>query len=166
MMTVVGDHGARLSGWGTHAEAGVTYALVEDVTDDGVRAFRRRFSAVRIDEPPLIVLDVEVCDPNAIPRLRQALAGRAAPVGVVSALRTISGVLIELDDARTPLAFLMDLIDAEVGPGPAARRICPLLELPDRALVRLAAATLHVPELDETRLIETYSEPLLKRARA
>ena len=56
------------------------------------------------------------------------------------------------------LRLVLDLIDVETS---GARRIRPLLPLGDAALAALAAATLGIPDLDASRLIETFAEPLL-----
>jgi len=42
--------------------------------------------------------------------------------------------------------------------------LIPLFPLADATLTALAAGTLRAPEIDVSRLIETYTEPLLREA--
>ena len=75
-----------------------------------------------------------------------------------------AAILVELQQGPA-LRLVLDLIDVELARAPG-RTVTPLLPLSDETLAVLAAATLGVPELDATRLIETFSEPLLAHGAA
>ena len=94
---------------------------------------------------------------------RERSRGRWAcrrPAGIVEATRTAGGVLVELDVARTSLCLLVDVIDVELERAPG-RRIIPVLPLDDVVLTAFARDVLGDPSIDVSRLIETYTEPLL-----
>ena len=113
------------------------------------------------------ILEIEPSQPAACERLREALAGPGGLGGVIDA-RVCDGrlLLIELDETRTELSLVVDLVDATLGAVAPGRVIRPLLGLREETLAAFAAATLGAPEIDRTRLIETYVEPLLAGSRA
>ena len=115
----------------------------------------------RVGEPALLVLDVTPRDPERIPALLQALGGPGRPGGVVEARAGGDSLTLEVDESLSPLRVIVDLIDAELEGSPG-RRIAPLFGLGDASLTAFAAATLHAPEIDVARLIETHTEPLLR----
>jgi hypothetical protein len=70
------------------------------------------------------------------------------------------GFVLEVDPRTTPLRLIVDLVDVELERRPG-RTITPLVALDDDALAGLAAAVLATPEIDRSRVLETYVEPLL-----
>lgn len=156
--------GARLTSWSPQPAVGRTYAQVEFEGGCPAESLRSAIGAARVDEPPLIVLDVQPREPGGrtLARLLEALTGPAAPAGVVGALATERGLVVELDPAKSSLALVVDLIDVELHRGNQERTITPLLPLSDQTLASLAAWVLAAPEIDATRLIETYTEPLIR----
>ncbi len=115
----------------------------------------------RVDEPALLVLDVTPRDPACIPALLHALGGPGRPAGVVEARAGGDSVTLGVDESISSLRLIVDLVDAELERSPG-RRIVPLFGLGDDSLTAFAAATLHAPEIDVSRLIETHTEPLLR----
>jgi hypothetical protein len=156
------SHGARLASLNPHAASGRTYALVtygEGAPPlDGIVG---RDRATRVDDPPLCVLDITPAAPAACAGVAAALGGPGGPSGVREALVFGASVLVELDDRRTPLALVVDLIDLELTHHAPGRSIRPLLGMRDDALAAFAAEVLAAPEIDRSRLVETYTDPLL-----
>lgn len=153
--------GAKVASWASRS--GRTYALLRLRSDARLEPIGSVPNA-RIDEPPLLILDVTPRDPERIPALLHAFEGPGRPAGVVEARAGGDSLTVELDESITPLRLVVDLIDAELEPSPG-RRIVPLFGLGDASLTAFAAAILHAPEIDVSRLIETYSEPLLQGER-
>jgi hypothetical protein len=79
---------------------------------------------------------------------------------VIEARPAGDSLTVELNEATTPLRLLVDVIDAELEHSPG-RRIVPLFALSDVTVTGLAAATMRAPEIGVSRLVETYTEPLL-----
>jgi hypothetical protein len=165
---VLDDNEPGLFGvWSPHPASGRTYGALEYSGASPRAAIERRFPGARVSEPALCVLEIEPAHPAACERLREALAGPGGLGGVIDA-RVCEGrlVLLELDETRTELSLVVDLIDATLGAVAPGRVIRPLLGLRDETLAAFAAATLGASEIDRTRLIETYLEPLLAGSRA
>jgi hypothetical protein len=160
LSTALSCHAGRLASWTPYGPAGRTYALVEYSGASPQAALRERYPLARVDEPPLVVLEVAPDRPAAGSDLAACLAGAGGPVGIIAARQAGEAVVVELDDGRTPLSLVIDLIDAELAASPG-RRITPLIALTDGTLSAFAGALLAEPALDPTRLIETYVEPLL-----
>lgn len=110
--------------------------------------------------PPLVVLEVIPAGGAGLAALEQALGGAGRPLGIVSCERSEIGLVVELEDAVTPLDLVVALVDAELRGRP--RRIVPLMPLEDGVLARFAGARLSVDGLDASSLIETHAEPLLR----
>lgn len=156
--------GADVTSW--NVAGGRTYSRVrfESAGEAAALALLRR--TARVDVPPLAVLRVEPLWPNAFPALRDALAGPGRPAGVVDARPDgTSAVIVELDCRKTTPAFLVALIDVELRAAPG-RRIVPVLAFDDGVLAAFAGTMLREPDLDGSRLIETYLEPLLRGEQA
>jgi hypothetical protein len=164
VVTRLNSHGARLASWKPHQGAVRTYARAEYRGASPAQALSASFPGARVDDPPLVVIEVVPDDPESLGALLLALAGPAAPAGIVAALAAGPAIVVELDDTQTSLALVVDLVDVELALGAPGRRIHPLIGLSDRTLARFAGALLATPQLDETRLVETYAEPLLGEA--
>jgi hypothetical protein len=156
MARTLRSSGAEVTSW--NAAAGRTYANV--VFSPDARFASDPPSSAQVNAPPLFVARITPVDATRLPALEDALAGAGRPAGILATHREPDSLVIELDQVRTPLALVLALIDVETGPG-SARRIEPLLPLDDAALTALGAALLGEPQLDTTRLIETYIEPML-----
>ena len=111
----------------------------------------------RATDPAPIALEVVPHDPERLPALVRALTGPGGAGAVVDSVASAGALSLELAPGSS-LRLVLDLIDVETS---GARRIRPLLPLGDAALAALAAATLGIPDLDASRLIETFAEPLL-----
>jgi hypothetical protein len=151
--------GAKVTSWG---EGGTyrTYARLQLAESADLERLRAAVDA-RIDEPALTVLWIAPRESERLPALLQALAGPGRPAGVIEAKLRDAALCVELDERVTPLRFLVDVVDLELARAPG-RRILPLLPLDDESLTAFAAATLAAPEIDNTRLVERYVEPLLR----
>lgn len=147
--------GGRAVSW--HVRPERTYALF--ALPDGYDAcvFARAAGAQRVDDPALVVLEVIPDEPRRREALARALGGAGRPAGIVDAVRTHRGILVELDAARTPLSLVIDVVDTELELAPG-RKIVPLLALDDAAMTAAARDILGDPAIDVSRLIETYTE--------
>jgi len=107
-------------------------------------------SALRVEALPTASLD----------RIREALTGPGGPAGILSAEIDGSCLLVSYDAARTPPALISAVIAAEVASSPGMHGAG---ELPrdDAALATFCSRVLQEPDLDTSRLIETYIEPML-----
>jgi len=151
--------GAKVASWAT-SRSGRTYALLELANDEAVDAIRGAVEA-QIVAPPSVVLDIVPRDRERVEALMRALSGAGAPAGVSGVRSSGDALTLEFDDAVTPLRLIVDVIDAELERSPG-RQIVPLFPLSDATATAFVAATLRAPEIDVTRLLETYSEPLLR----
>lgn len=155
------SHGARLASWKPHPASGRTYALVDyDGDAPPPHAIAEHQPPARIDNPPLCVLDIEPAARAACARIAAVLGGPGGPAGVREALVSGDSVLVEVEEWRTPLALVVDLIDLELAHDAPGRSIVPLFGIRDDVLAAFAAAVLATPEIDRSRLIETYTDPL------
>jgi hypothetical protein len=118
-----------------------------------------------VGAPPPVVLDVIPRDGSRVEAVVRALSGSGGPVGVGDVRSSGDALTVEFDDALTSLRLIVDVIDAELEFSPG-RQIVPLFPLGDEIAARFAGATLRAPEIDVTRLLETYSGPLLSSERA
>jgi hypothetical protein len=164
LLTALSSDGAVLASWNPHSGAGATYARLAYAHGSPAETLRARFPTARVDDPPLVVLEVEAFEPAVRERVHEALGGPARPAGILRATPAGSGIVVELDASRTPLSLVVDLIDAEAG-GPGRRRIRPLLGLTDAQVAAFVGSVLMTPDLDASRFIETYAEPLLRGER-
>ncbi len=155
----LGSAGAEVTSWGAARSLPRTYAALRLKDDANLEALAQEFGARAVDAP-LVVVEITPRDPSRLPALAEALGGSGRPAGVVAAARSESSLVVELDDAITPLRLILDVVDVELNGAPG-RRIEPLLPLRDETLAAFAGATLAVGDLDAGRLIETYAEPLL-----
>jgi hypothetical protein len=152
--------GTDVTSW--NAAGGRTYARarLEPAAESAALALLRRDA--RVDVPALAVLRIEPLWTRALPALFDALGGPGRPAGVVDVRPDGANALIlELDCRTTTPALLLALIDVELRAAPG-RRITPLIEFDDDVLTAFAGAMLREPDLDRSRLIETYVEPLLR----
>ena len=148
--------GVKPTSWAV-ARCGRSYAIVGLASGSDLAALGEKLGA-RVDEPPLVILDVLPRDPERIPALLQALAGPGRPAGVVDAKASGDSVTVELNEGATSLRLLVDVVDAEL------ERILPLFPLGDATITAFAASTMRAPEIEASRLVETYTEPLLQGA--
>jgi hypothetical protein len=149
--------GGRAVSWHSCAELHRTYALFSLPDGYDASAFAAAAGAQRIDDPALVVLEIIPEEPRRAEALARALGGAGRPAGIVDAVRTHRGIVIELDAERTPLRFVIDVVDTELEFAPG-RRIVPLLAFDDAVLTAAARDLLGDPAIDVSRLIETYSE--------
>lgn len=148
--------GAEVTSW--NDAAGRTYAHVVFASDARFGSDPPSFA--RVHTPPLFIARVTPVLSTRLGALEEALCGSGRPAGILAGRPELGSLVIELDTTRTPLALLLALVDLEAGPG-FGRRIEPLLPVDDAMLAALCASLLAEPELDTSRLIETYIEPML-----
>jgi hypothetical protein len=150
----------RLLSWSARPDIPRTYAMfVLPVGYDAVAIAGALPAGARVHDPALVVLEIVAEQRRCSQALEHALCGAGRLSGIVDTVRTGSGMLVELDCARTPLSLLIDLIDVELAHAPG-RAIVPLLPIDDTVLAAMARDLLGDPALDVSRLIETYTEAL------
>ena len=150
--------GARVASW--NRGAGRTYATLAlgGATLDGLRA---ALAPAEVDEPPVLVVAVRPAAPAALGRLERALAGNGRPAGIRFARCDDGRLILELDEARTSLGFVLDAIDAVLGLQ-SGREIVPLSPLGDATLAALAARVLQAPQIDAERVLERHAAQVAK----
>ena len=142
-----------------------TYATVATDALDA-RGIASACAAAQVDVPALAVLRIVPDVRRNVARLADALGGAGRPSGVRETYRDSDDALVaEIDTARTPLAFVVALIDAELARAPG-RRLEPLVGLDDDALAAFAGHVLATPDLARTRIIETHLEAMLSERHA
>jgi hypothetical protein len=100
----------------------------------------------------IVTRTVNLVDPLARANVVDALAGPGGPVGVVDVAEDGPSVTVRFDDAVTASELIDDLVAIESIFVP--ERTAGELALDEAAAI--AAAGLSDPELDGTRIIETY----------
>ena len=100
----------------------------------------------------IVTRTVNLADPLARANVVDALAGPGGPVGVIDVAQDGPQVTVRFDDAVTETDLIDDLVAIESVFVP--ERTQRELELDEAAAI--AAAGLGDPQLDATRVIETY----------
>lgn len=161
VLRVVASVGATATSWRDAGDR--TYALLALAPLSGGTQLRERLRAAapdaRLDLPALAILRVTPDRERHLARLARALGGPGRPVGIVASATDGDALVIEADVRTTPLSSIVASVDAETGR--EGRRIEPLFPLSDAVLTELAGRELGLPDLDPSRLIETYLEPLV-----
>lgn len=142
--------------WRSNARAGRTYGLVR--LPDG--ELETTIGAATVHDAAIIAIAVFPVAAEALPFVRDALAGSGRPSGVIGTSDCSGGIIVEWDPRRTAVAAIYDLIDVELrrfGGGRSAELLAPL---PDEVIARIAADGLQAPEIAPDRELET----LVKRA--
>lgn len=153
--TAVAARGGSVA-WRSSARAGRTYGLVG--LPDG--ELETAIGTATVHDTAIIALAVYPVAAEALPFVRDALAGAGRPSGVIAATSCDGGVVVEWDPRRTAAAVVYDLVDVELrrfGGGRTAELLAPL---PDDVIARVAAEGLQAPEISPDRELET----LVKRA--
>jgi hypothetical protein len=153
--------GAHLSSVCPHASTGRTYGLLTFADGTEVAALAGALGDARLHEPPLAIVEIVPDQKRRLAALSHALGGPGRPAGVVDAQVTADSLLLEVDASKTPLSLILDIIDCELETAPG-RRIVPLIPLNDEMLAALARDLINDPAFDSSRLIETYTEPMLQ----
>jgi len=151
------SRGAAVTSWNDAGER--TFALVALGASADAETLRVTLPEADVAVPPRAVLRVSAGQPRRNAALAAALGGAGRPAGVVASATEADAVVIEVDMRKTPLAFIVTLVDVVAAGN--ARRIEPVLPLGDEELTALAGAILGEPSLTPSRLIETYVEPIL-----
>jgi hypothetical protein len=99
----------------------------------------------------IVTRNVFVADALARASVFEALGGPGRPAGMIACTQTGERIDIRFDDAVTAETLIEDLITV-------ARRFvpAPVLRAPRAERVRIAARGLSEPDLDESRVLETY----------
>jgi hypothetical protein len=161
---VIASAGAKATSWSGQPAASRTYGLLTLAPQTDAQRLGAALQA-RVVEPPLLVLSVELRESGELEGLREALGGPGGPAGVVDCCLAGGALLVELDEAVTPLSLLVELIDVVLR-GSSGRSIVPLFGLSDDTLAAFAAATLGEPALDASRLIEAWLDRLQRAGAA
>jgi hypothetical protein len=158
---LMSSFGARLSSLRAHGTLGRSYGFLELDPACDLAALSGAFGNARFSEPPLAVLEVVPDHERRLAALAHALGGRGRPAGIVDAILTTHSLVLEVDVVKTALSLVLDIVDCELETAPG-RRIVPLIPLTDATLAVLARDLINDPAIDLSRLIETYTEPLLQ----
>lgn len=140
--------------WRSSARAGRTYGLVRLPGGE----LESAIGAATVHDTAIIALAVYPVAAEALPLVRDALAGTGRPSGVIGTSNCNGGVVVEWDPRRTAPAMVYDLVDAELrrfGGGRTAELLAPL---PDDVIARIAADGLQAPEISPDRELETLVE--------
>ena len=149
--------GAETTSW--TSAAGRTYA---SIAFEGAEAPAVDLRA-RLSVPPLAVLRVVPRAPSAARSAAlDAALGGTAPDGALETRTDGDALIVEFDPHRVRLGAVVSAIDGAFGDR-RARTIELLVTLDDEALASFAGELLAEPDIDASRLIETYLEPLLMR---
>lgn len=147
---------ATATSWKIHAESHRTYVR-SSLTASGsgaLQAVALAAAGARVSVPPIVALDVRPARAADAPLLARALAGPGGPAGVRDVAAYDGGLVVELDDAVTPLAVAIAFLDATLaGRG---RTVVPLLPLEDGTLAAFASGLLGDVALARDRIMETY----------
>jgi len=100
----------------------------------------------------IVTRTVDLADPLARANVAGALRGPGAPVGVLDLAEDGSALTVRFDDAVTAADLIEDLIAIESILVPARS----VRELSIEEASAIAAAGLEDPDLDATRVLETY----------
>jgi hypothetical protein len=151
--TAVRAHGGSVT-WRSSARAGRTYGLVR-LPDGELKA---GIGAATVHDTAIIAVAVYPVAAEALPFVRDALAGAGRPSGVIATSNCEGGVIVEWDPRRTAATTVYDLVDAELrrfGGGRTAELLAPL---PDDVIARVAADGLQAAEISSDRELETLVE--------
>lgn len=104
----------------------------------------------------LLRVALRIDDADARDAVRAAVFGAGRPAGVVACETQENELIIDVDDATTPVELVLTIADLELQRFRLPRRARLIGDLPNATAVRIAAAGLGDPELTVARLLETY----------
>ncbi len=156
---VLSSAGVAVTSWNAARSVARTYASLRLPEDFDLAAGLPDLPPVSAPAP--LVLEFAAPHDAARAWLRGALLGPGRPAGL-EGVEAEGGFLLEIDERKTPLRRVLDLIRLEAGERVA---VVPLLGLTDATLAAFAGATLGIAGLGVAALLETHSEPLLEKAR-
>jgi hypothetical protein len=104
----------------------------------------------------LLRVALRIDDAEARDAVRDAIFGAGRPAGVVACETQENELIIDVNDATTPIELVLTIADLELQRFRLPRRTRLIGNLPDATAVRIAAAGLGEPELSVARLLETY----------
>ena len=149
---LVEARGARIA-WQVSTTYARAYALIEEADEGCVRALRERCGAAFL-ERPVIALAVVPSVREALPEIRNALAGPGGPIGIRSCEMSGDAIVLEWDLELTAADVVLGLADAELARFRAARVNELLSPLSLDWISRIAAMGLGAPEIAPDRVLE------------
>jgi hypothetical protein len=157
---VLSSAGVAVTSWNAARSSPRTYASLRLPERFDVAAGPPELPPIRVPAP----LVLEFAGPAGAARtwLRDALLGPGRPAGILDGVEFENDFLLEVDERKTPLRTVLDVIRLEAG---ERIEVVPLLGLTDATLTGFAAATLGIAGLEVAALLETHSEPLLEQTR-
>jgi hypothetical protein len=158
---VMSSLGAHPSSLRSHGRLGRTYGLLELDEHCDLALLSKALADARFTEPPPAIVEIVPDHERRLPALVHALGGPGRPAGVLDAVSTAHSLVLEIDVTKTALSLILDIVDVELQTAPG-RRIIPIIPLTDTMLAALARDLVGDPALDISRLIETYTEPMLQ----
>jgi len=145
-------HGGR-STWRVHPELERAYALLEHAAAADAQAIRA-VSGAQVYETAVIALAVSPAVPQALPALREALAGPGRPAGILACHPISGGLVIEWDPDVSRADLVFGVIDAELRRFASGRTAQVLSPLPESTIAKLASEGLQAPEVGLDRVLE------------
>ncbi|HYL27792.1 MAG TPA: hypothetical protein VEW74_08140 [Candidatus Nitrosotalea sp.] len=139
--------------WRTSESAARSYALLELPGGSDAGALRAVVQGTVYDRP-IIALALFPAVAEALPALREALAGRGRPAGVLASYPCEGGVAIEWDPSVTPPQVILGLADVELARFASGRTAEMLAPLPPSTAASVAASGLQTPEIEARRILE------------
>jgi hypothetical protein len=140
-----------LVAWRDDAATGRTYGSIETPEPCAV-------AAGTTYERAIIALAVTPRPPEAFPALLDALGGDGRPESVLACDRVGDDLLLELDPVVGPIPLILAVLDAELRRFGGTRVTRSLAPLPVAVAAAVAAHGLGAPEIDASRILETYLE--------
>ena len=154
--TFARDRGGKAI-WRTSSTAGRSYASL-DLPDGFDAAGLVAAADETLYEMPVIALAVFPAAPEALPGLREALAGAGRPAGVLACRPCEGGAIVEWDPSVTRADVVYATIDVELRRWGGGRRAELLSPLPPELTLRVAAQGLAAPEIGPGRVLEMLLE--------
>jgi len=139
--------------WRTSESAARSYALLELPDGSDAGALRAVVQGAVYDRP-IIALALFPAVAEALPALREALAGPGRPAGLLASYPCEGGVAIEWDPSVTPARVIFGLIDVELERFASGRVAEMLAPLPASTAASIAASGLQAPEIAARRILE------------
>ncbi|HZZ66222.1 MAG TPA: hypothetical protein VFE17_12020, partial [Candidatus Baltobacteraceae bacterium] len=133
--------------FGPHSTIDRTYVLMEARADIDPAELPARLPEGRWYDEPIIALAIEPAPQDALLDLMNALGGPGAPAGVSRVDRFGAVVVTELRPSITPVRFVLQTVDVELGRYHGFRRSQLLAPLPAQVLAAIAADGLQAPDV-------------------
>jgi hypothetical protein len=158
--TALDDAVSRQGGtliWRTSEAVRRWYALLE-LPERHDRTALAELSGGVLYDRAIIALALFPAVPEALPHVREALAGPGRPAGILASYPCEGGAVVEWDPEATAPAVVLDLVDVELGRFQSGRTAELLAPLPPAVAAAVASRGLQTPQLETGRILEMRVE--------